>query len=122
MSAPDKHRKALESLKDAMVEDILSLSDKEVLAEAVEDGEDPAEIAARMRRLFDDALALYCSFCGRSEAELSHRPVAGPANVRICIECCDHAKAAMMQFDRVEGRDLISYAEFKARNPRDSGK
>jgi hypothetical protein len=59
---------------------------------------------------------VYCSFCGRSEAELGHRPVAGPGNVRICIECCDLAKAAMTQPDRVEGRDTISYTEFKARN------
>jgi hypothetical protein len=62
------------------------------------------------------APALYCSFCGRSESELRHRPVAGPGNVRICIECCDLAKAAMTQPDRVEGRDTISYTEFKARN------
>jgi hypothetical protein len=36
-----------------MVEDILSLSDEEILAEVIEDGEDPAEIAARMRRIFE---------------------------------------------------------------------
>jgi hypothetical protein len=40
-----------------MIEDILSLSDEEILAEAIEDGEDPAEIAAEGRRLFEAALA-----------------------------------------------------------------
>jgi hypothetical protein len=47
----------LENLEDAMVEDILSLSDEEIIAEVIEDGEDPVEIAARVRRLFDAALA-----------------------------------------------------------------
>jgi hypothetical protein len=50
-------RKQLENLEDAMVEDILSLTDEGIIAEVIEDGEDPAEIAARMRRLFDAALA-----------------------------------------------------------------
>jgi hypothetical protein len=64
----------------------------------------------------------YCSFCGRSEAEFRHRPVAGPGNVRICLECCHLAIAAMAQSDRLEGRDIMSWEEFKARNPRQSGK
>jgi hypothetical protein len=40
-------------------EDILSLTDEEIIAKAIEDGENPAEIAARMRRLFEAALAMY---------------------------------------------------------------
>jgi hypothetical protein len=40
-----------------MIEDILSLTDEEVIAELIEDGEDPVEIAARMRRLIEAALA-----------------------------------------------------------------
>jgi hypothetical protein len=47
----------LENLEDAMIEDILALSDEEILAEVIENGEDPAEIAARMRRIFEAALA-----------------------------------------------------------------
>lgn len=50
-------RRRLENLKDAMIEDILSLTDEEVIAELIEDGEDPVEIAARMRRLIEAALA-----------------------------------------------------------------
>jgi hypothetical protein len=50
-------QRQLENLKDAMIEDILSLTDEEVIAELIEDGKDPAEVAARMRRLIEAALA-----------------------------------------------------------------
>jgi hypothetical protein len=45
--------KQLQNLEDAMIEDILSLSDGEILAEVREDGEDPAEIAGAMTRIFE---------------------------------------------------------------------
>lgn len=41
----------LDNLADALIEDILALSDEEILAEYVEDGGDPEELAARMRAM-----------------------------------------------------------------------
>ena len=46
---------ALSNLSDALVEDILSLSDDEVIAEVLENGEGPEEIAQRMRKLYERA-------------------------------------------------------------------
>jgi hypothetical protein len=48
----DKDRKALERLNDALVEDILDMSDEDVLAEAKQDGTDPEAVAAAMAALF----------------------------------------------------------------------
>ena len=49
-------RKALDNLANALVEDILALSDEEVLAEFIEDGGDPEALAARMRGIFERAV------------------------------------------------------------------
>jgi hypothetical protein len=46
-------REALMRLADAMAENVLKASDKELFAEAAEDNEDLEEIAAAMRKLFD---------------------------------------------------------------------
>lgn len=46
----------LSNLADAMIEDIMSLSDEEVVAEICEDGGDPKEVAERMRCLVDEAI------------------------------------------------------------------
>lgn len=50
-------RQRLENFEDAMVEDILSLSNEEILAEVREDGEDPVEVAGAMIRIFEAARA-----------------------------------------------------------------
>jgi hypothetical protein len=47
---------ALQRLTDALVEDILSLSDEEVLQECRDQGLDPDEEAAKMRALFEQAV------------------------------------------------------------------
>lgn len=49
-------REKLHRLTGFMVEDILSLSDEEIIAEVIADGEDPKEIASRMRALFEKAI------------------------------------------------------------------
>ena len=43
-------------LIDALVEDILETSDDEILREAAEDYDDPDEVVARMKLLFDQAV------------------------------------------------------------------
>ena len=48
---------ALERLARFLVEDIIAMSDEEILAEAREDGWDPEAIAAEGRALFDRAVA-----------------------------------------------------------------
>lgn len=49
-------RQQLDNLTDALVEDLMSLSDGELLAECIEDGEDPEQIATDMRKLVDRAV------------------------------------------------------------------
>ena len=46
---------ALERVTDAMVDNIISLSDEEILQECIEDGEDPKEIADKMRNIIEKA-------------------------------------------------------------------
>jgi hypothetical protein len=46
-------RQQLDRLADAIVEDILNLSDEEILEEMREDGKDPEQVAVEMRVLFD---------------------------------------------------------------------
>lgn len=52
---PSEARARLQNLADAMVDDILSLSDEKVLAEAGEDGLDPEQEAARLRAILEKA-------------------------------------------------------------------
>lgn len=49
-------RQQLDNLTDAMIEDIMGLSDEEILAELREDGIDPDAQAADMRKLVDRAV------------------------------------------------------------------
>ncbi len=51
----DKEREALRRLADDLVEDILNLSDEEILAETREEGVDPERQAAEMQTLFQRA-------------------------------------------------------------------
>jgi hypothetical protein len=55
--AQNKQQEALDRLDDILVNDILSASDGEILAEAREDGIDPDAVAAEMRALFDQTAA-----------------------------------------------------------------
>jgi hypothetical protein len=48
-------RQRLLRLADAFVDDIMSMTDEEILCEAIEDGLDPNAVAAKMRRLFERA-------------------------------------------------------------------
>ena len=50
-----KERNALDRLADALVDDILNASDEEVLAEAEEEGIDPAKFAGHLRQVFERA-------------------------------------------------------------------
>ena len=50
----DRH--AAQRIADFIVEDILETSDKEILAEAIEDGIDPEELAATIRELVMEVL------------------------------------------------------------------
>lgn len=53
---PKKERDALDRLADAFVEDILSASDEDILAEIAEDYRDPKELGEEMRALFERTL------------------------------------------------------------------
>ena len=52
MSKRTAHQQ-LDNLADAMIGDIMNLSDEEILAECREDGIDPGTLAANMRKQFD---------------------------------------------------------------------
>lgn len=52
---PTKEETELERLQDAMIEDLLSASDEEILEEAREDGLDPAAVSKDMVSLLDAA-------------------------------------------------------------------
>lgn len=49
-------RTALDRLADAFVEDILSMTDEEIIAECIEDGRDPEQVAVEGHRIFERAL------------------------------------------------------------------
>lgn len=53
----DKPSVQLARLADAFVEEILAMSDEEILAEASEDGVDPDALAIDMRALFEEVAA-----------------------------------------------------------------
>lgn len=55
-------RARLENLTDALVDDIMSLSDGELEAELREDGLDPTEEAERVRKLIDQAIERHRRF------------------------------------------------------------
>ncbi len=57
MSGPPGDSAQLSNLLDALVDDLMSLSDENLLADAREAGADPAREAAAMRRMLDAALA-----------------------------------------------------------------
>lgn len=67
-----KERKALDRLADALVDDILNASDEEVLAEAEEDGIDPAGYADRAREVFDRV----ATEAGKAKLAVARREVA----------------------------------------------
>lgn len=50
-ASKDKDREALQRLDKALIEDILTTSDNEILAEAREAGDDPEAVAAKARAL-----------------------------------------------------------------------
>lgn len=52
----DKADRPIGRLADALVEDILNMSDEEVLAEFRDDGGDPERHAAEMRSMFENSL------------------------------------------------------------------
>ncbi|GAC1343537.1 MAG: hypothetical protein NVSMB18_19540 [Acetobacteraceae bacterium] len=52
---PTKGEMELERLQDALIEDVLSASDEEILSEAREDGLDPAAISKEMLSLLEAA-------------------------------------------------------------------
>ena len=70
-----KERNALDRLADALVDDILNASDEEVLAEAEEDGIDPAKLAGHLREVFERA----ATEVGKAKLAAARR---GAANVR----------------------------------------
>jgi hypothetical protein len=56
MKTPRRGRDAYARLVDALVEDVLSMSDDQIAAEIRERGEDPAAVAARARAVFEKAV------------------------------------------------------------------
>lgn len=57
MRPPLTARQMLDNLANAFAEDIMRMSDEEILAECREDGRDPDEVAAQGRAIFERALA-----------------------------------------------------------------
>lgn len=57
MSTQLSARQQLDNLADALVDDIMALSDEEILAEAKEDGMDTEQNAKDMQAIFDRAIA-----------------------------------------------------------------
>jgi hypothetical protein len=55
--SPNKTIREIVSLRDAAIEDLLSLSDEELRAEAKQDGEDIEAIASETKRLMREAAA-----------------------------------------------------------------
>lgn len=49
-------RQQLDNLAAALVDDVLALTDEEVLAEFIEDGGDPEQLVVEMRALFEQAV------------------------------------------------------------------
>ena len=66
----DDERAALDRLADALVEDILSASDDEILAETRQDTESPTEIVAATRAVFERAVL------SEAKARLAHARAA----------------------------------------------
>ena len=58
MTVKRDNRAALDQLANALVENILNATDEEVLAEAHEDYENPAQAATNARALFENAVAV----------------------------------------------------------------
>lgn len=48
-------QETLHNITDAMVENIINTSDEEILAEIIEDGKDPKEIANKIRNIITKA-------------------------------------------------------------------
>jgi hypothetical protein len=58
MTERNEAQKALQSLRQAMADDIMESSDEEILAQLAEDVGSPEENAARLRALFEKAVLL----------------------------------------------------------------
>ena len=64
---PDRlsDRQKLQNLVDGLVDDIMSLSDEEILAEAREDGLDPEQEADRLRKMLEEIVSGAAEGVGR---------------------------------------------------------
>ena len=52
-----KRRNGLQNLTDFLVEDILETSDEQIIADMIEDGEDPKAVAEHGRKLIEQVIA-----------------------------------------------------------------
>lgn len=78
---PKSERAALDRLADALVEDILSATDKDILAELREAGDDPERHAADMRARFEKSLIAANKgrlAAARAGVAASHLPASMP--------------------------------------------
>jgi hypothetical protein len=96
MNGNNAARDALRRLADELVEDILAASDKELLAEAVEDQEDPEKIAAELRRLFEQA---------ETDAGKAHMAAA-----REAVDVDRRRSAKVIKLDPAEARRRLALA------------
>ena len=97
-----KERNALDRLADALVDDILNASDEEVLAEAEEDGIDPAKLAGHLREVFERA----ATEVGKAKLAAARR---GAANVR-------RSGARVVRIDPADAR--LRYDAMIAQDPK----
>lgn len=49
------YKKQLENLTNAMIDDIIDMSDEEIIREVIEDGKDPKEEADKIREIINNA-------------------------------------------------------------------
>jgi hypothetical protein len=107
MTAPeDKDREALERLDDALVEDIIAASDKDILVEAKQDGIDPETLADSLRTMFENIVI----------AKRKERLLAAKAEV-----AADHRRSVTaVSSNPIEARQLLE--RLLARHPETAGK
>lgn len=111
----DRAGRPIGRLADEFVEDILSMSDEEVLAEFREDGGDPEQHASEMRAMFENSL-LTANKARMSAAKAgvasSRRTMSGPpAPVVDITNARARLRAVIARADSIPGLTLAARKE-----------
>jgi hypothetical protein len=79
---PRNYEEDLASIMNALAESVLEMSDEEILAEAREEGEDPEEVAERVKNVLLEAVKAYEQRHLRTDQEQYKRRVAAMGDKR----------------------------------------